>query len=176
MNPLQEVIDYLEEKIDRINVNNPKANKGCVSFLESFELDYLPALAAIDITAQIMQANFTKTDPQLKAGQAKLTAVSSGIGHYILPRREDLGMFYTWERDVTFGDIFIEAFLNCDFIEIHYEPIAGGFYYITVADKWVNLYGIVETTSKNMIRSSVFERPSMIDSPIQQHVDRDGRV
>ena len=78
MSSLNQVIDYLTNKISRVNLKNPKANTGgaLIKTHKGWE-DEIERIVALSF--QMIQSQFTKHG-DYEAGEAALTATSMIIG------------------------------------------------------------------------------------------------
>ena len=122
----------------------------------------------VSITFQLIQTYFTKDTTETPAGEARLTAVSSGIGTYISERDPELGIFRQWEKDIRVGDLFIEAFYNTGFIDLYYPRIRNSFHVILATSKWTELAEIDTTTANHIIKGTVEYKPPPISSMMQE--------
>ena len=165
MNPLNEVVQYIDQKIATVNVNNPKANAGAKYLKENYEDGDTPRL--VDIAFQIIQMGFTKSSSETPAGEAKLTATSSGIGYALIPRDLNLGIFDTWERDIRLGDLVVEAFYNTGFVDLYYPKMRNGFHIVLATSKWTDLAEIDTSTIKHNLKGTVEEKPPLIEGITQ---------
>ena len=83
MKPIQQVVDYLTQKVDSVNINNPKANRGA-QLLKGIKGYPEKLHKYVNIAFNILQLNFSKSTTEIPAGVAKLTQTSSAAGKYIL--------------------------------------------------------------------------------------------
>lgn len=169
MNALDEVIIYLENKVSSVNTNNPKANSGAVYLKENYELDDLPQL--LDDSIAIIQLNFTRTNSEVEAGEAKLTNVSMTIGRHICKRPahyENTGIYDEWVKDIRIGDLFVEALYNTGFIDLYYPQRRNGFHIITATNKWPKLEDALADIDL-LLRNTVTEKPPLIEKMHQTH-------
>ena len=117
-------------------------------------------------TIQLLQREFTKTSTTASA-QCKLTAVSTLIGEMasakigIYDRSAKEGI--EWWDIVKIGDLILEAFLQCDYINIeytHFDPDEKMYCYIvTWTDQWP---GIDDIDATLFIRGSTIKRPESL--------------
>lgn len=139
MTPLNQVTDYLREKVRKVNPNNPKANTGAVliRLYHNWEQD-LPQF--VDLAFQTLQLHFTTDNSTNPSGTTKLTAVSTAIGARInrIIQREPL----PWNMQVRLGDLFIEAFFNHDYVSLYYPKIRDSSWIVSATNKWIELANI----------------------------------
>ena len=165
MNALQEVVDYLENKISTVNVNNPKANAGA-KHLALAEIDIYRATS---LAFDVIQQCFTKVSSDSPAGECKLTHVSTMLGINITKQDKDNGLFEEWKKNVTVGDLFIEAFYNLGFIDLYYPQRRDSFHVVLATNKWTDLRDIDKTVLKHTLRSTQFTKPERISGSVQAH-------
>ena len=165
MNALDEVTDYLLAKINKVNIDNPKANAGAVYLRKNFRDDDIERL--VDISFQLIQIHFTKSTSETPAGETRLTTVSSGIGNRICIHDEDEGIFTRWEKEVRLGDLFIEAYYNTGFVDLYYPRIRDGFHIVSATSKWTDLAEIDMSTIINNLKGTVHVKPPLISGMMQ---------
>ncbi len=166
-NALEQVVDYLTNKIEAVNVNNPKANTGAAYLKENISIDRIPGLVYMSL--QVIQSYFTQTSSETAAGEAKLTAVSSGIGGLIVEKIEEYGIQRQWELEVKVGDLFVEAYYNCGFVNLYYPQTRNSFHVIEANTNWPLYDEIPEEEIKYLIRGSVYTKPPTITDYKQMH-------
>lgn len=166
MNPFDQISEYLVDKVSRVNPNNPKANSGGVllRLYKEYEED-MPRL--VTVAFQTIQMRFTYDTSDSPAGTAQLTNVSTAIGQRIarVIKREPPGL--PWNMHVRLGDLFIEAFFNCGFIDIYYPKTRDTSYIVSATAKWIDLADIPEAMSRISLNHTVLDRPEKIDCIIQ---------
>ena len=167
MSVLDEVKGYLLDKVNRVNVNNPKANTGAVYLRLHFSDEEIEKL--VDMSLQIIQMQFTKTSSESPAGEARLTTVSSGIGHRVCYKDEDLGIFSEWERDVKVGDLFVEAYYLNGLVDLYYPQVIDGFHTVLATNRWPLLEEIDMDVIVHNLKGTVSEKPDSISGMMQQH-------
>ena len=137
----------LEEKVSKVNVNNPKANSGGVILKLSKVTNFEQLLG---VAFQIIQMSFGKDSSDSPAGTGKLTQLSTligirvgiKIGRGVLP----------WREAVRLGDLFIEAFKKQGYIDLYYPKIRDGSYIVSATAKWTELSEIPSAlTRMNLI-------------------------
>ena len=179
MYALNEVIEYLHEKISRVNTGNPKANAGgrILKLLE-WE-DNLPTL--VNQALAIIQFQFTRTNREMEAGQAKLTATSTMIGSYTLtlldPMRfnEEHSIIDKWRDHIAVGDIIIEAFKVLGFVDLMYSETRDGSYIVFAASRYTELRELPTEFIVDALIGSTPVKPLPISSPMQRFEMVNGR-
>ena len=158
MNPFELMASALEEKVSKVNVNNPKANSGAVllklSKVENFE-------GLLGIAFQIIQMSFTKDSSSDPAGTGKLTQISSLIGYKI---GDEIGRgILPWRNQVRLGDLFIEAYKKAGYIDMYFVPRKDkekAHYVIAATAKWIDLADLPQSIARvNMIGTSLTPPP-----------------
>ena len=131
--------EYLLQKVARVNINNPKANSGAVLLRlhKNIEVD-MDIL--VGIAFQTIQLNFTKDTSSSPAGTAGLTQVSTAIGQHVhrYIAREPV----PWNMQVRLGDLFVEAFYNCGYVDIYYPKARDTSYIVSATTEWLKLADI----------------------------------
>lgn len=170
MNALDEVIDYLIDKTKQRGARS----LGTTYLQENYTNEDIPRL--VDIAFQTIQMQFTKTTPDTPAGEAKLTGVSSWIGQQVCPKDPNLGIFTQWELQVRVGDLFVEAFYQCEFVDLYYPQIRDGWHIITATRKWTELADIDTETIAHVLRGTVTHKPEKISGMMQMHTHKEEPV
>jgi DNA-directed RNA polymerase len=167
MNPFEQISEYLIDKVSRVNPNNPKANSGAVllRLYKEYKED-MPRL--ISVAFQTIQMRFTYDTSDSPAGTAQLTAVSTAIGQRIarVIKREPPGL--PWNMHVRLGDLFIEAFFNCGYIDIYYPKTRDTSYIVSATAKWIDLADIPEAMSRISLNHTVLNRPKKLTNIMQE--------
>lgn len=169
MTAQNEVTEYLTTKLERINMNNPKANAGAVYLKKHYEVEQLVHMTTKAI--EIIQLHFTRTNTGMPAGEAKLTAVSSAVGNRFYVPNEDDGIFSKWEASIKLGDLFIEALYNTGYIDLYYPKIRNGYHIVSASNKWPEIEAILNQLEekKELIRATTLTKPVDISSMDQIH-------
>ena len=166
MNPFDQISEYLIDKVSKVNPNNPKANSGGVllRLYKEYKED-MPRLVAVAF--QTIQMRFTYDTSDSPAGTAQLTAVSTAIGQRVarVIKREPPGL--PWNMHVRLGDLFIEAFFNCGYINLYYPKTRDTSYIVSATAKWIDLADIPEALSRISLNHTVLERPERITKVTQ---------
>ena len=153
--------DYLLKKVERVNVNNPKANSGGV--LLKLSDDWEEAMSSyVHETFTKLQQNFAKDSSDSPAGTAKLTNVSIIVGKVVSQRihREPL----PWSIMVRLGDLFIEGFVACDLVSLYYPKIRNSSYVVSANSRWTELADIPLALSRIKLTGTSDDRPAPISS------------
>ena len=174
MSVLDEVKEYLLNKVNSVNVNNPKANTGAVYLRLNFSDEEVEK--HVDVSLQIIQANFTKTSSESAAGEARLTTVSTGIGSSVCKQDSSLGLWEEFDRNVKVGDLFVEAYYNSKLVDLYYPKIRNGFHMVLATSKWPLLEDIDLSTVTHITKGTVMEKPANITCMSQQHTHEEATV
>ncbi len=156
MTALNQVVEYMNQKVGTINVNNPKANSGGV-LLKLYKQYEEEMENLVSIAFHTIQLHFTTDNSTNPAGTASLTMISSAIGlrvHQYIERSP-----VPWNMQVRLGDLFIEAFYNCGFIDIYYPKARDTSYIISATNDWLKLADIPEATARISINSTYDKAP-----------------
>lgn len=152
------MIEYLNRKVSRVNLNNQKANRGgvLVKTHHGWE-DKLEKLVAVSF--QIIQSQFTRTSSDYLPGEAGLTATSMVIGKAVarLISREPVKT----EHQLTIGDLFIEGFVYHGFAELIPPTRRDESYILKATPKWEELADIPLELVKETILGS-FKEPQAV--------------
>ena len=153
MSVLTELKLYLLDKIERINVNNPKANSGGV-MLKLYEGHEEEMDDMLMCAIQVMQSMFTRESVDSPPGEAALTNVSMKIGQFMFGYMDREPV--TWKDELRLGDLFIEAFYNCGFIDIEYPKRRDSSHVVKVSTKWPRLSSIPDPNFDITLRDTYF--------------------
>ena len=108
------------------------------------------------------------------AGSAKLTQISSKIGVAIASKLFDDEL--EWRDQVRLGDLFVEAFFQLGYLEIHYPKVRDSSYVIMATDKWLEeLSEIPNNYQRYCLMGTVFEKPQDVTS-LMQKFERQGML
>ena len=157
MSTLNQVIDYLNNKISRVNLNNQKSNTGGVLIKTSKGWEEkLPALVAV--TFQIIQTQFTRSNSDYIPGECALTATSMAIGKAIarMVSREPI----TVTHQLRLGDLMVEGFLYHGFAELIPPTRRDESTILKAAPKWGELADIEDDLIAETIIGSIESAPS----------------
>ena len=168
MSVLTELKEYLLEKLENTNVNNPKANTGSVllKLYEGHEEELEDMLLKC---VQVLQRLFTKETADSPAGETALTNASIKIGEFMFRHmgyeKEDM----EWKQALRMGDLFIETFYNRGFINIDYPARRDSSHTVRVADRWAHFGRIPDNKFGVSITGTVHEVIPNIYGPIQNN-------
>ena len=138
---MKDIILYLDNKVTSVNVRNSRANQAAV--LLRLYPDYANKIEEICyVVREIMQTHFSRDSKDNPAGTAKLTALSMSIGKVIAGRISEADV--SWTKHLRIGDLFLEAFFQCDYVSIYREPGFSEFssrapYVVAVLEKWESI-------------------------------------
>ena len=158
MNPIQRTLEYLRNR-------DTRNHKGCMLLLKNEFFDSKSEEIMAE-AIQLLQREFTKTSTTDSA-KCKLTAVSTLIGEMAAAK---IGLYdrvtkegLPWWDCVRIGDLILESFLQCGYINIeytHFDPDEKMYCYIvTWTDDWP---GIDEIDATLFIRGSTIHRPDTL--------------
>ena len=153
MTALNQVVDYLQNKISRVNLNNQKANRGGV--LVKTHKGWEEKLEKIVMLSfQTIQSQFSKHDNAGEViGECKLTMVSISVGKMTasLIQREPLK---SKGDQLALGDLVIEGYIYHGFIELEQPMRQGESYVMKVTPKWAELADMPVEAYKYAIKHS----------------------
>lgn len=165
MKPIDQVTEYLIDKVNKINVNNPKANSGGVllklhkTYQEDMDL-------FVNIALQTIQILFTKDTSDSPAGTSQLTNTSFKIGQHIhrVLKRDKV----PWSMELRLGDLFVEAFYNCGYVDLYYPRIRDSSHIMSATPKWIELADLHEATTRINLTATITTIPKSIHSMVQR--------
>ena len=158
---IYQVIDYLNTKIGKVNLNNQKANVG--GALIKTHQGWEEKIDEIVMKSfQLIQGQFVRKHTDYPPGCAALTSTSMTIGKRIarVISREPIDM----KHQLALGDVIIEAFVYHGFAETIAPTRRHESYVLAAAPKWVELAEIPEELVKHIIIGSHKERPGMVSA------------
>ncbi len=167
--PLNEVVDYLVNKISKVNMNNPKANKGAQILRTISKYKYtIPSI--VQVAFDKMSANFTREYPEQPVGLAKTTQVSVSIGEHVFTK-----YFKTkcsFHQAIRTGDLVLEAYVQSGFIIVKRAEGFGAYnaqapYMIEPTSRWEEIGEFKLIESKGLLVYTVDERPEDISNIMQ---------
>ena len=133
MSVLTELEEYIFEKLDDHVYNR---NTG-VMLLKLYPEHREQMQQLFIISMQVMQRLFTKETSDSPAGTSPLTNMSMKIGQFLFRHMDRTPI--NWEEELRLGDLFIEAFYNCGYINIDYPARRDSSHIVKVAIKWAEL-------------------------------------
>ena len=165
MSVLTELKEYLLEKLDSTNANNPKANSGAVllKMYEPYEEEMEKMLVNI---IQTMTTLFSKETSDSPAGTSSLTNMSIKIGKHLYNYMGRTPV--TWRDELRLGDLIVETFYNCGFINIDYPARRDSSHTVRVAPLWSRLSTIPQSAIQEIgLMATTFSPPTNISGPTQ---------
>ena len=153
---MKDISEYLIQKVDGININNPKANAGAV--LLRLHPPYREQMNSMVLRCiELITFYFGKTSSDSPHGTVTLTNISRKIGQHIykIMNREPV----TWEQEIRLGDLFIEAFYNCGYIDITYPKRRDSSHVVEPTYRWIELKQIPKELRPETIRYTTLFRP-----------------
>ena len=128
------------------------------------------SLVALDTLVLYITRNNPPSDP---AGIAKLTLISTRIGHEIAARLFDDKL--EWRDAVRLGDLFVEAFYQMGYIDIKYPKIKDSSYTVEFTEEGLEFIDeLPQSLDPYRLRGTVFDKPKDIDTLMQKHTSLQG--
>lgn len=128
------------------------------------------ALVALDTLVMYITRNNPPADP---AGIAKLTLISTRIGHEVANRLFDDKLI--WKDAVRLGDLFVEAFYQMGYIDIKYPKIKDSSYTVEFTEEGLEFIDdLPESLDPYRLRGTVLDRPDDIETLMQKHPSLQG--
>ena len=149
------VSNHIRSKIDKVNVNNPKANWGA-RVLKELGFDTGMVEDYVFSTIHNMQMHFNQNSPGNPSGSTGLTALSMSIGTFLLNDLEYEGKGKKQAVDsIRIGDLFLEPFVKHGFIKLVPPVSRDTMYTVEVTELWPTIgYDIEAVNIKH-----VFDEP-----------------
>ena len=167
--PLSEVVDYLVNKVSKVNMNNPKANKGAqiLRTISKYK-DNIPSI--VQVAFDKMSSNFTREYPEQPVGLAKTTQVSVGIGEHVFTKY--FGLKCSFQQAIRTGDLVLEAYVQAGFIIVKRAEGFGAYnaqapYMIEPTSRWEEIGEFKLIESKGLLVYTVDEKPEDISNIMQ---------
>jgi len=167
--PLNEVVDYLINKVSNVNMNNPKANKGAqiLRTISKFK-DNIPSI--VQVAFDKMSSNFTREYPEQPVGLAKTTQVSVGICEHVFTKYFNTKC--SFHQAIRTGDLVLEAYVQSGFINVKRAEGFGAYnaqapYMIEPTERWEEIGEFKLIESKGLLVYTVDELPSDISNIMQ---------
>ena len=167
--PLNEVVDYLINKVSTVNMNNPKANKGAqiIRAISKYKLQ-IPAI--VQVAFDKMSSNFTREYPEQPVGLAKTTQVSVGIGEHVFTKY--FGIKCDFHQAVRTGDLILEAYVQTGFIQVKRAEGFGAYnaqapYMIEPTERWEEIGEFKLIDPKALLAYTVEDKPEDISNIMQ---------
>ena len=164
MSVLTEPKLYLLDKLEKTNINNPKANTGAVliKLYQNYEEEIEQMLV---ITIQVMQSLFSKETSDSPSGTSALTNMSRKVGQRLFRYMERDPV--SWKEELRLGDLLMEVFYNCGFVNIDYPARRDSSHIVRVAIKWAELSKIPESNLAISLQATELTQPPAIRGPNQ---------
>ena len=132
------LVSEVQSKVNKVNVNNPKANAGAKLIRVHGGADQIDDF--LKETLDILQALFEYNYKQVEGGTAPLTMASIAIGSAILESLDYRGETRSHKIDqVRVGDLFIEVLVKHSFVTLEYPKKRDAGYTIQPTEKWEEL-------------------------------------
>ena len=112
---------------------------------------------------QIIQWLFTKETSSSPAGESPLTNMSMKIGQALCRHMERDPVH--WRDELKLGDLIIEAFYNCGFVDIEYPQLRDSSHIVIASSRYPELARIPKG---NSLQDTTFHRISDIISSTQR--------
>ena len=159
MKILKDVVSYLDDKIEKARANT---STHLIKTRRDPE-DLRDQVSKIFETISHFILTDSTTNP---AGSAKLTNVSFKIG-------EEINRYLKiepiqWLDQVRIGDLFIEAFYNCEYLDIHYERRRDSSYLISSTRKMNDLLHFDQMLERIRLDYTSQTRPENISGMMQR--------
>ena len=160
--------DYLINKINRVNVSNPKANTGAVlmKLYPTYEEDMDSILKQV---IQVVNILFKKDTPDYPIGITPLTNTSMKIGEivYKFMNRKPV----TWVFKLRLGDLYIEALYNCGYIDIDYPQRRDSSHIVKPTSNWAELASLPKKDNTTCLSATSLSKPEFklptLKNPLQ---------
>jgi len=167
--PLNEVVDYLINKSSKVNMNNPKANKGAqiLRTISKYQ-ENIPSI--VQVAFDKMSSNFTREYPEQPVGLAKTTQVSVSIGEHVFTKYFETKC--SFHQAIRTGDLILEAYVQSGFIIVKRAEGFGAYnaqapYMIEPTSRWEEIGEFKLIESKGLLVYTVDERPEDISNIMQ---------
>ena len=173
MSALQEIVDYLVNRVD--GVSPARRRPHLAGLLLRLSVNYSERMEDYVLKSiSILQMQFTKDTSSSPAGTTTLTNASTKIGQSVGREldREPL----PWGSQVSIGDLFIEALYNLNFIELSYAKTRNSCHVVSAAPRWFELGTIppkgasfplaATTTDRPIDITKMFQKINGVDRPV----------
>ena len=159
MSALQEIVDYLVNRVD--GVSPARRRPHLAGLLLRLSVNYSERMEDYVLKSiSILQMQFTKDTSSSPAGTTTLTNASTKIGQSVGREldREPL----PWGSQVSIGDLFIEALYNLNFIELSYAKTRNSCHVVSAAPRWFELGSIPPKGTSFPLAATTTEKPKDI--------------
>ena len=164
MSALNEVVEYMKHKVGKTHVDHPNANSGAVLLKLYDRWDEDMELITYKVL-QIIQSHFTRDTTDSPVGTAALTNLSAKIGSFIhrFMNRDPI----PWNMEIRLGDLFVEAFYNCGFVELYYPQIRDSSHIVSASSRWEELTDLPEILTKTNLQATSLDKPEDVSGMLQ---------
>ena len=165
MSALQEIVDYLVNRVD--GVSPARRRPHLAGLLLRLSVNYSERMEDYVLKSiSILQMQFTKDTSSSPAGTTTLTNASTKIGQSVGREldREPL----PWGSQVSIGDLFIEALYNLNFIELSYAKTRNSCHIVSAAPRWFELGTIPPKGASFPLGATTTEKPEDIVKMFQK--------
>jgi len=164
MNLIEQIAEYLIDRIEKANINSPRGNTGCIvlAFYPDYKLK-LPTM--VYLASEKIQLKFSRDANGDIAGMAKLTSVSVAIGEALSAYMG--GEPLAKDKAIRLGDLFVEAFKAKDCVSTFREE---GFsdraitapYVVTPGPLWGFISDVPTSVKDSILPNTVLHKPESI--------------
>ena len=116
------------------------------------------------IVIQQITRFFRRETSDSPAGTTPLTNVSMKVGKFIYQYMDREPV--SWRDELRLGDLFIEAFYNCGFVNIDYPARRDSCHTVKAAEKWAKLSYIPDPCFDIALAATYTEKPADITSQV----------
>ena len=168
--PLQEVVDYLVAKVAKVNINNPRANKGA-QYLRAIT-GYQIALREIsNVTFSKLSMNFTREYPEQPIGVAKATQIVTNVGEHVFAKY--FNQKADFQQTVHVGAAILEGFTQVGFIRVYRAEGFSNYndkapFVIEPTERWEEIAEFKLVEAKDDLMYSVDTKPEDITGLMQE--------
>ena len=112
------------------------------------------------MAVELITFYFAKTSSDSPHGTVPLTNISRKLGQiiYNFMHREPV----TWRQELRLGDLFVEAFYNCGYIDIVYPKRRDSSHVVEPTYKWTELRNIPAERRPEILRFTTLHKPADI--------------
>ena len=161
MSVLTELEDYIFKKLDGHHYNS---NTG-VMLIKLYPEHREQMRNLFVVTIQVMQRLFTKETSDSPAGTSPLTNMSMKPGQSLFRYMDRTPV--NWQEELRLGDLFVEVFYNCGYINIDYPAIRDSSHVVRVTTQWAELRKIPEVDLAISLQATELTQPPAIRGPNQ---------
>jgi DNA-directed RNA polymerase len=115
---MKDIVDHLKDKVESVNINNPKANPG-----SKLLVDHFTRLSEFVMTGlDTLGTHYNKYDEEFPYGYARLTTVSTAIGREVCRR---IGLEHgsakpkeDFRNHLRIGDCILDSVISCGYSDL----------------------------------------------------------